>query len=102
LAEDIKDSALKGDDHSDKIPANNHKWAVQKQMLQCFFSEAIAEDATIRVKLQVSPSEDVSGAESIFDEQPKEDHMLRLTVTFPKPPVNRMNHRVANQEPIDL
>jgi hypothetical protein len=100
LAEDIKDSALKGDDHSDEVPANSRKWAFQKQMFQSFFSEAIAEDATIRIKLQISPSEDVSGAKFVFDEQPKEDLMLRLTVTFPKP--HGMNHRVANQEPIDL
>jgi hypothetical protein len=71
-------------------------------VLKGLFTQAIAQNTCVRVKLHIPPFKDVPCAQSIFNEKPKENFMLWLATTFPEPFVNRVQNGMANHKPINL
>jgi hypothetical protein len=52
---------------------------------------------SIYVQFHAFSSEDISGAYSVFEEEPKEHLVLHLTFGFPERPKDRMYHTMSSE-----
>jgi hypothetical protein len=54
------------------------KGAVLEQVVQSLFTQAIAKSTSVGVKMHISPSQDIHGAQPVLQEEPEKDLMLWL------------------------
>ena len=75
----------------------NCKRTVDEKVLNGFFNLAVTENASVTFQLHISSSKCSPSVQPILQNEPEEDLMFILTLTFPKPFESSMNLEVPTQ-----
>jgi hypothetical protein len=69
-----------------------------EEVMHCFLNQKVAYDTIMIIQIHVPPSQNISGTEPVLGQQPKENLVLRLALTSPKPLEGRVDLLMPNQD----